>query len=386
MKICFVSHDSGVQGAERALLDLVVNLKRDEKYCLHVILPSSKGGLCEKLKSNGIEVSIIPYYYWVSGRQKNVLKEVAKSMVNVISIFRLVMRFKKIRPDLVYSNSISINVAALSSFVLRLPHIWHFHEIIDKKSEYDFTYGSRFSFWLIGKLCTNIIVVSDFLKEFYSYNLPLCNIIRLYQPVEIYQYQCLRNVHEKYLIRHDVVNCAVIGAVTKVKRQEDAIRATNIVNRNGLNINLWIVGECDGGYCEEMMSLVHDFGLVDVVSFIGYVDNVNDFIKNMDIVISCSVSEGFGRVIIESNLESVPVIGANSGATPEIIENDVTGLLYAPKDEVDLSKKIKQLVNDVDLRIKLGVTGKERAIRNFSSLGYMNKMDNLFQMTLICRK
>lgn len=68
--------------------------------------------------------------------------------------------------------------------------------------------------------------------------------------------------------------------------------------------------------------------------------------KTMDLELICSRSEAFGRVTIEAMLHSIPVIGANSGGTPELIIDKENGLLFQYGDIDELVDKIETLINN----------------------------------------
>ena len=96
----------------------------------------------------------------------------------------------------------------------------------------------------------------------------------------------------------------------------------------------------------------------------GYSNNIN--IQNYDIGIICSKSEGFGRVTVEYMMNELPVIGTNTGATPEIILDGETGFLFELDDYEMLASKIKILLEDIDLRKKMGIAGRKRAENEFN--------------------
>lgn len=66
----------------------------------------------------------------------------------------------------------------------------------------------------------------------------------------------------------------------------------------------------------------------------------------MHAALVCSSSEAFGRVTLESMLSGLPVIGADTAGTGELIINGMNGLLYKNKDENDLALKIHMLLDD----------------------------------------
>ena len=69
--------------------------------------------------------------------------------------------------------------------------------------------------------------------------------------------------------------------------------------------------------------------------FEGFVGNVEDIYRKLDVLLMCSRAEAFGRVTIEAMLRKVPVIGFDSGGTSELIEDGVTGFKFKNYSEVE---------------------------------------------------
>ncbi len=71
------------------------------------------------------------------------------------------------------------------------------------------------------------------------------------------------------------------------------------------------------------------FGLKEEVTFLPYVNNLTELRENSDFALVCSRMEALGRVAIEAMLAGLPVIGADTGGTKELIgENEERGYLY----------------------------------------------------------
>jgi len=85
--------------------------------------------------------------------------------------------------------------------------------------------------------------------------------------------------------------------------------------------------------------------------------------------------EGFGLVYLEANYFEKPVIGSRSGGVPEAIEHEVSGLLVEPDNVQDTISALLRLLNDKDLRQKLGQQGKARALAQFQWSVEMRKLD-----------
>jgi len=91
-----------------------------------------------------------------------------------------------------------------------------------------------------------------------------------------------------------------------------------------------------------------------------------DYYCQCDIYVHPSLLEGFGLSVAEAMACGKSVVASNTGSLREIIEDGETGFLADPKDVRDFSDKIKVLLRDKDLRLKIGAKGRERVFKNFT--------------------
>ena len=114
--------------------------------------------------------------------------------------------------------------------------------------------------------------------------------------------------------------------------------------------------------------LVKEYGIEDMVTFTGRLshDDVARKYAAAQIAVTPSVYEGFGLPAAEAMACGVPVVGTTAGALPEVIENNVTGILVPPRSPQALVGTIQTLLDDPDLRQKMGAAGVERVRHNFT--------------------
>lgn len=98
-----------------------------------------------------------------------------------------------------------------------------------------------------------------------------------------------------------------------------------------------------------------------------------------DFVLVCSRAEAFGRVTAEAMLAWTPVVGARSGATPELIRDHQEGLLYEPGDHRDLARKIEYLIQHPEEARQMGKQGYKRASTELTVDRYSKQVYDLLQ-------
>jgi glycosyltransferase involved in cell wall biosynthesis len=125
-----------------------------------------------------------------------------------------------------------------------------------------------------------------------------------------------------------------IGRLAPTKGVETIISAAKILNEQLVDLEVVIAGEGDPGYVDELKRQAS--GLP--IRFLGRVDP-GPFYDSIDWCIVPSIwDEPLARVLFESFCHGVPVIGSNTGGTPEMIEPGFNGWLFEPADESKLSQ------------------------------------------------
>ena len=92
-----------------------------------------------------------------------------------------------------------------------------------------------------------------------------------------------------------------------------------------------------------------------------------------------SRSDAFGIAFLEAWASGKPVIGANIGATPEVIKNSIDGLLVEFEDPEDIANKILYLLKRKKVRKKMGIAGREKVKDQFIWKKIAEKTNKLYQ-------
>jgi glycosyltransferase involved in cell wall biosynthesis len=76
--------------------------------------------------------------------------------------------------------------------------------------------------------------------------------------------------------------------------------------------------------------------------------------------------DGYGLYLVEANLHGVPVVQPATGAFPEIVERTGGGITYSPDTVSELAGSLLKVLQDNELRKKLGKVGKENVLSKLS--------------------
>ncbi|MBD3373134.1 MAG: glycosyltransferase [Candidatus Coatesbacteria bacterium] len=162
-----------------------------------------------------------------------------------------------------------------------------------------------------------------------------------------------------------------VGRLTRWKRPEDLFRAVKTLEtRYSVSAACLVVGTTfasqDPGYAEELEALIDELDLRDSVVLAGYQPDVRPYTALMDVLALPSDFEPFGRVVIETQAQGIPVVATNSGGVPEIIDDGVNGLLYPVGDVPTLAAALHRLLTDRTLAARLAERGRNRVLESFT--------------------
>jgi glycosyltransferase involved in cell wall biosynthesis len=162
------------------------------------------------------------------------------------------------------------------------------------------------------------------------------------------------------------------GRLTTWKGQEVFIEALNLVNRELGHQSFYavILGSDQGRdiYSKKIKRLAEQYRLTAQLKFVEHCKNMPLAYKVSDLIISASIEpEAFGRVVIEAQSMEKPIIASDIGGSNETIVNNETGFLFESNNPKSLSKKIIEVLNLDESRLKsIGIEGRKNIIKKFN--------------------
>jgi len=153
------------------------------------------------------------------------------------------------------------------------------------------------------------------------------------------------------------------ATLSEIKDQATAIKGLAEYVNNGGNASLWLCGDVapgnSGTYLKKLQKLAAELNLSNRVHFLGWRDNVPSIMAECDIVLLTSVTEAFGRVLLEAMCLRKPTVATRVGGIPEVVRDGIDSILFDVKDSDGLAQAIEKLA-DTELRKKMGQAGFER--------------------------
>ena len=155
-----------------------------------------------------------------------------------------------------------------------------------------------------------------------------------------------------------------IGRLSEQKGMSYFIEAAEITAKTHPEARFIIVGE--GEEKEQLHAQVKAKGLQDKVLFLGYRNDIQNVMSQLDFVVLSSLWEGLPLTPIEAYSVGKTVIGTAVDGTPEIIRDGVDGYLVEQRNPVQLAEKMNELIENPETRKNMGIQAMKRYRNEFS--------------------
>jgi len=170
----------------------------------------------------------------------------------------------------------------------------------------------------------------------------------------------------------------VVGRiVAAIKGQDIMLQVMTEVLQPCPDAVLALVG--DGPDLESCRALAADLGIERSIRFMGRRDDMPDVLAAIDVVAVPSVcDEGFPFAALEALAAGRPVVAFRSGGVPEIVQDQVTGIVVTMGDEAGLAAGLVRLLEDRDLYDRMVAHGREHA-QDFAIGSHVSKLTAIYE-------
>ena len=355
-------------GAEKNLTQIVFGLNPD-KY--NTIICCLKGGrVYEELKQKNINV-------------------INLNLQKIYTFDALLKGIKLIR--IIKRNKVKIMVTYFDSsdfFGSIIGKISGVRLLISSRRDVGFNLEKRhiWAYRIINRLFDKIIAVSENVKEkiINREKADPKKVITIYNGVDISDSNGFDSEKIKKSLGLDSNNFIItmLANLTPVKGHKYLLAAASeVIKRNNL-VKFLLIGTGKDGFKQELQDLTYKLGIENDVVFAGFRSDISEILSIADITVLSSTTEGFSNAILEYMAAGKPVVATDVGGNRELIIDGKTGFLIPPNNPSALAEAIVKLLNNVNLRSKMGTEGRVRIKDYFSKEKMIKNIDSLFENLL----
>jgi len=175
-----------------------------------------------------------------------------------------------------------------------------------------------------------------------------------------------------------------VGSLRPVKNHALLVRACAQLATEGVDLELRIAGE--GPERAKLRRLAESLHFAARLKLHGHVENTPDFLRDLDIFVLSSESEAHPNALIEALACGIPCLATRVGSVTEVLDGERYGLLVEPADAPGLARALLALINNPDLRTKLGSAGRQRACDNYSMERMLTSYAKLYERFSLRRR
>ena len=379
MKVCYIiSTPSVAGGANRSLLDLIHTEQKLDPMLECIALMSAHGSMEQALAAEGVKCHVIPFANGV--RYKSTVKTWGKIVYNCFARGKLRQLFRNEKVDLVHNNSLPTTLGMEVARQMGIPYLCHIRENVWTGLGMEFYAPKTVKTAIEQAECA--VTISEFIKQSYLSFAPGGRYRVLPDGIRIGDYY----TPDRSILAGETVRLLMVGAINPQKGQREAVAAVERLLARGRRVRLTIVGAAahwndSTEYADTLMDFVAEHGL-EQVEFLPPIDDLEE-LKALrsacDINLICSRAEGLGRTTIESMLSGALTIAADAGATPEIVTDRETGLLYPCEDVPALAQRIEWAMDHPEEARAIAVRGQVSARERFDIEGYAEAILSLYR-------
>jgi len=188
------------------------------------------------------------------------------------------------------------------------------------------------------------------------------------------------DVRRELTIPPDAPVVLTVCRLFPAKGPAELIRALPAIQAVHPDVRLLIVGEeMVSGYQRKLSSLAQELQVQDHVIFAGWRNDVPRLMEAADVYAMPSFGEPYGLVYVEAMAMKLPVVGLRNGGTPEVVDDEVTGLLSDPGDLPGLTEHLLTLLEAPALRHEMGRRGRDRVEALFTTQRMAEDVDSMYQ-------
>ncbi len=381
MRVLFVTDSPTVSGAEHVWLGYLDRLQPPRKAA-HVFLSHTNQRLIRELQRRGTPYTITEGYS----------RRLLETTVNPAAHFEYLRAFLQVyrelgrvitafQPTVIHSVSFPASLyAASAALASGTPQIWHEHNIkrVHFVNRRLYRFVGRSSAWIVGP---SRAVVNNLARA----GLPSDKLVPLYNGIDLRRFVPddvrAHAIRREFGLASSQAAVGLFGQFLAHKGHTTLIDAAPRIREHFPQARFLFVGALENPpYEQQLRDRIAFLGLQDVCAFTGWRADVPDVMRAMDVcVVATTTPEPAALSLMETMAVGRPIVATTTGGTPEIVDENVSGLLFPPGDAAALADRVCRLLADDARREQMGEAGRARVAALFSLERHNEAMMNLYE-------
>jgi glycosyltransferase involved in cell wall biosynthesis len=304
---------------------------------------------------------------------------------DIVHFFKMIRFLKKRDYDIIHTHSSKAGfLHRLAAKIAGVPVIIH--------TIHGWSFNYRMSSWkrqmyillekIAAKFTNKLIAVTMFdvekgLQEGIGYSDQYCVI---HSSIEIEKFEKpdkpVSDIKTELGLDHDKI---IVGTVSRMDEQKaplDFMKVAAKILKSNKQVKFLFVG--DGHLRKQVSEFLENNKLTNDVILTGIRHDVANMFAVMDIFILTSLWEGLPRVFSQAYAAKLPIVATRVDGASEIIKPELNGFLVAPSDIDDMISKIQRLIDDPELRLRMGSYGYNQISPDFEVNHMIKQIEEVY--------
>ncbi|WP_426733197.1 glycosyltransferase family 4 protein [Myxococcus faecalis] len=408
MRILFLNPVGILGGAERAMLDLMVCLqKQDARLSLH-LRAGTDGPLLDEARAAGVDARVLPLPEQLSTLGDSALRghgarEAWRLARNLVPTPALLARYGHalrqevmgLGPDLLHSNGIKTHLLSPFTAGLPLARVWHIHDFLGERPLARLALGAQ------SRLASAVIANSRTVGEDARGVLGKTPVHVVHNGVDVERFST---------VPHEVADLdalaglppapegtsrvGLVATYARWKGHDVFLEAASEVTRRepGLPVRFYLVGaplyRTPGSQFteHELRQRIAHHGLSGRVGLVPFQADPSRVYRALTLFVHASTRpEPFGLTIAEALACGRPSLVSRASGAAEVLTDGVDARLLTPGDAQALASAMRQLLSDAPRRARLGEAARKTAVEHFSRERYAREVLAVYHAVLSTR-
>ena len=318
--------------------------------------------------------------------------ELVRSSKLLRDIWHLYQKYRPTIVDTHFVNKVKL-WTCIFSLLFGAKHYTHMHSLLGADiQEYVKKKGDikrillGIYYWILTKLSQRVFCISQAIAQQYrKWSYGACaNVETLYIGTQLtspkYSHNEARNLLKLPLNETIITN---ISAIEHIKGIDTILQAVALLKRRGIEVIFAHIGGLRSNtleqqqYADSLKQMVVNLDIKDNVVWLGRQTDVQDILPMADLYVHPSRSEGLGSVLLEASVAGLSLVGSRVGGIPEIVQQEVNGLLVDADNAEQLANAIEEMMTT---KHDYGEKAREMVYRTFDQTKQASKLLDLYSI------
>ncbi len=370
--LIFEPYPYNSEGGNQRTLRYMLEFTDKSKFNLMLLSPVETDFI-KRISNMGLECIVMKppkklLLYGGNALRDNIIGRFFTMIATVVYNLKLVSLIRRKEIDIIYSNCVrAVLSIGLAAKLCRKPHLWYIKGELGNKllDVIGFVLADKILFFCE----SNKNDKYPFLVNWYKKKIGILKIGIDPETIIQIEKRDKTKLLKEILRSKNSINVIYLGQLYSPKGVHYLVEALGLLIKDFPNVMLYIVGDhvIDEykSYKEELANIINKYKLENNVIFTGWRSDALEILSLMDVIVHPSLSEGFGRAVLEAMALRKPVVASKVGGLREIIRDGENGFLVEPKDHKAIAEKLYILLNNKTLRGKLGEAARKTVFSEY---------------------